>query len=148
MVGDLTPRPGLLDASRSACYSCAVNVDTPQGTVPDDEIARGRLLASVAYLPGLCFIGLLGAPDNRYVGFHARQGFLLLLVEVAVAIALAIYDGSIGMIPVVGFLVGALLKFILWMSILALTIYGVVKGASGEMARIPVLGEAVEKVPF
>ena len=92
MVGDLTPRPGLLDASRSACYSCAVNVDTPQGTVPDDEIARGRLLASVAYLPGLCFIGLLGAPDNRYVGFHARQGFLLLLVEVAVAIEISDRD--------------------------------------------------------
>lgn len=141
-------RAGLLDASGIACYSCAVNVDTPQGAVPDDEIARGRLLASVAYLPGLCFIGLLGAPENRYVGFHARQGFLLLLVEAVIAIALAIYDGSIGMIPVVGFLVGALLKFILWMSILALTVYGVVKGASGEMARIPVLGEAVEKVPF
>ncbi|HEX5030263.1 MAG TPA: hypothetical protein VFX78_02250 [Candidatus Eisenbacteria bacterium] len=125
-----------------------MNADAPQGAVPDDEIARGRILASVAYLPGLCFIGLLGAPDNRYVGFHARQGFLLLLVEVAIAIAIAIYDGSIGMIPVVGFLVGSLLKFILWMSILALTIYGVVKGASGEMARIPVLGEAVEKVPF
>jgi uncharacterized membrane protein len=141
-------RRGLLDASGIACYSCAVNVDAPQGAVPEDEIARGRLLASVAYLPGLCFIGLLGAPENRYVGFHARQGFLLLLVEVVIAIALAIYDGSIGMIPVVGFLVGALLKFILWMSILALTVYGVVKGASGEMARIPVLGEAIEKVPF
>lgn len=148
MVRDLTVRPGWLDDPESACYSCAVSLDAPQGAVPDDEIARGRLLASVAYLPGLCFIGLLGAPDNRYVGFHARQGFLLLLLEVVVAIALAIYDGSIGMIPVVGFLVGALLKFILWMSILALTVYGVVKGASGEMARIPVLGEAVEKVPF
>lgn len=125
-----------------------MNVDAPQGAVPDDEIARGRLLASVAYLPGLCFIGLLGAPENRYVGFHARQGFLLLMLEVVIAIALGIYDGSIGMIPVVGFLVGAILKFILWMSILALTVYGVVKGASGEMARIPVLGEAIEKVPF
>ena len=148
MVRDLSVRPGSLDDPESACYSCAVSLDAPQGAVPDDEIARGRLLASVAYLPGLCFIGLLGAPDNRYVGFHARQGFLLLLLEVVVAIALAIYDGSIGMIPVVGFLVGALLKFILWMSILALTVYGVVKGASGEMARIPVLGEAVEKVSF
>ena len=65
-----------------------------------------------------------------------------------IAIALVIYDGSVGMIPVVGFLVGALLKFILWMSVLALTVYGVVKGASGEMARIPILGDAVEKVPF
>lgn len=136
-----------LDASDAACYSCAVN-ETPQGAVPDDEITQGRLLASVAYLPGLCFIGLLGAPENRYVGFHARQGFLLLLVEVAISVALAIYDGSLGRIPVVGFLLGALLKFTLWMSVLAVTVYGVVKGASGEMARIPILGDAIEKVPF
>ena len=137
-----------MTAPRRACYSCAVNVDMPQGAVPDDEIARGRLLASIAYLPGLGFIGLLGVPENRYVGFHARQGFLLLLLEVLVGVALAIYDGSLGRIPVVGFLVGAVLKFTLWMSLLLLTAYGVVKGASGEMARIPFLGDAVEKVPF
>jgi uncharacterized membrane protein len=99
----------------------------------------------VAYLPGLCFIGLLGAPRTA-TSPSTRQGFLLLLVEIVIAIALVIYDGSVGMIPVVGFLVGALLKFILWMSVLALTVYGVVKGASGEMARIPILGDAVEKV--
>ncbi len=116
--------------------------------ISEREIASGRLLASVAYLPGLCFVGLLGAPENRYIGFHARQGFLLLMVEVVAWIAIAIYDASLGRIPVLGFLVGAVIKFVTGFSLLGVTVYGVIKGAGGEMARIPYLGDAVERVPF
>jgi len=106
------------------------------------------VLASVAYLPGLCFLGLLGAPENPFIGFHARQGFLLLLLEIVVALFLAIYDGSLGRIPILGLLVGYLLKFALWTSMLILTVYGVMKGANGEVARIPYLGDQVERIPF
>ena len=116
--------------------------------IPQEEIQSGRLLAAVAYLPGLCFVGLLGAPENRYVGFHARQGFLLFLLEVVAWVALAIYDASLGRIPLLGFLIGAAIRFILGFGFLGATIYGVVKGATGEMARIPYLGDAIRKVPF
>lgn len=137
-----------LDAPGAACYSCRVP-NAPEGSeVPAEEIEAGRVLSAVAYLPGLCFIGLFGAAHNRYVAFHARQGLLLFLVEIAVWVALAIYDASLGAIPVVGFLVGALARFVLGFLLLAATIYGVVKGASGEMARIPYLGDAITKVPI
>jgi uncharacterized membrane protein len=116
--------------------------------IPANEVASGRLLAAVAYLPGLFVIGLMTAPENRYVGFHSRQGFLLLTVEIAAWIAIAIYDASLGRIPLVGFLVGAVVKFAAGMTLLAATAYGVVKGAGGEIARIPYLGDAVPKVPF
>lgn len=122
--------------------------DPRQDAISEREIESGRLLAAVAYLPALCFVGLLSAPDNRFVGFHARQGFLLFLVEVVAWIAVAIYEGSIGRIPVLGFLVGAVIRFVLGLGFLVVTVYGVIKGASGEMARIPGLGDAVEKVPF
>ncbi len=139
---------GLLDDPEGACYSCAVSTDSPQGAISEKEIESGRLLAAVAYLPGLCFVGLLTAPDNRYVGFHARQGFLVLLLEITAWIAIAVYEGSIGRIPVLGFLVGAVVRFVLGIGFLAMTLYGVIKGAAGEMARIPLLGDAIEKIPF
>lgn len=141
-------RGASLDDPRAACYSCAVSSDPRQDAISEREIESGRLLAAVAYLPALCFVGLLSAPDNRFVGFHARQGFLLFLVEVVAWIAVAIYEGSIGRIPVLGFLVGAVIRFVLGLGFLVVTVYGVIKGASGEMARIPGLGDAVEKVPF
>jgi len=125
-----------------------VSTDPPSETIPREEIESGRVLAAVAYLPALCFIGLIGAPENRYVGFHARQGFLLFLLEVVACIALAIYDASLGRIPLLGFLVGAVVRFVLGFGFLAATIYGVMKGATGEMARIPYLGDAIRKVPF
>lgn len=122
--------------------------DTNDRTITPEEIANGRLLAAVAYLPGLCFIGLLGFPENRYVGLHARQGFVLLLLEILVAIAFGIYDASLGRIPWVGLVLGAILKFAVWMALLVVTAYGVAKGASGEPARLPFLAEAADKVPF
>jgi len=87
-------------------------------------------------------------PENPFVGFHARQGFLLFMVEIVIWIFLAIFDASIGRIPFLGPLVGYVLKFGLWCGLLAATIFGVVKAASGEVARMPYLGESVERVPF
>jgi len=127
--------------------SGAVN-DTNDRAITPEEIANGRLLAAVAYLPGLCFIGLLGFPENRYVGLHARQGFVLLMIEILVAIGFGIYDASLGQIPWVGLILGAILKFLVWMALLLVTAYGVAKGASGEPARIVFLAEAADKVPF
>ncbi|MGH7681336.1 MAG: hypothetical protein ACRENN_05045 [Candidatus Eiseniibacteriota bacterium] len=138
----------MLDDPGAACYSCAVLSDSSKDPVSAREIESGKLLAAVAYLPALCFVGLLAAPENRYVGFHARQGFLLFLVEVAAWIFVSVFEGSIGRIPVLGFLVGAIIRFTFGISFLGLTVYGVVKGATGEMARIPLLGDAIEKVPF
>lgn len=121
---------------------------SPYDSIPPEDVERGRILAAVAYLPGLCLLGLLGAPDNAFVGFHSRQGLLLLLVEIAIWIFLGIYDASIGRIPFLGPLVGYLVKFLLWTGILLATIFGVAKASKGELARIPYLGEQVERIPF
>lgn len=121
---------------------------SPYDSIPPEDVERGRILAAVAYLPGLCLLGLLGAPDNAFVGFHSRQGLLLLLVEIAIWIFLGIYDATIGRIPFLGPLVGYLVKFLLWTGILLATIFGVAKASKGELARIPYLGEQVERIPF
>lgn len=117
-------------------------------SISPEDVERGRLLAAVAYLPGLCFIGLLGAPENAFIGFHARQGFLLLLLEILLTLFFWIYDGTLGRIPYLGPLVGYIVKFVAWTAVLLLTAFGVAKAANGEVARIPYLGDQVERVPF
>jgi len=113
-----------------------------------EEIEDGRILAAVAYLPALCFVGFAAAPANRYVQFHARQGLILFGAEVASWIALWILDASIGRIPFLGLLVTAVAQLAVGLLFLAVTVYGVAKGASGTFARIPFLGDGIEKVPF
>jgi uncharacterized membrane protein len=113
-----------------------------------EEIDDGRILAAVAYLPGLCFVGFAAAPTNRYVQFHARQGVILFGVEIASWIALAILGASIGRIPFLGLFITAVAELAVGLLLLAVTVYGVAKGASGSFARIPFLGDGIEKVPF
>ena len=116
--------------------------------IQTEDVERGRLLAAVAYLPGLCFLGLLGAPDNHYIGFHARQGFLLFAVEVMLVIFFTIYDGTLGRIPYVGPFVGYVVKFLVWTGVLFVTAFAVAKAANGERTRLPYLGDQIERVPF
>jgi len=125
-----------------------VPVASRYDSISPEDVERGRLLAAVAYLPGLCFIGLLGAPENAFIGFHARQGFLLLLLEVLLTLFFWIYDGTLGRVPYLGPLVGYIVKFVAWTAMLLVTAFGVAKAANGEVARIPYLGDQVERVPF
>lgn len=113
-----------------------------------EEIEEGRILAAVAYLPALCFVGFAAAPANRYVQFHARQGLILFGVELAAWIALALVAGTVGRIPFLGIVVSAITQLAVGLVLLAVTVYGVAKGASGTFARIPFLGDGIEKVPF
>ncbi len=139
---------GDLDALHAACYSCLVATASPYDSIAPEDVERGRLLAAVAYLPGLCFLGLLGAPENAFIGFHSRQGFLLFMVEVALAIFFAIYDGTLGLIPYVGPFIGYVAKFLVWTSVLLVTAFAAAKAASGSTTRLPYLGDHVERVPF
>lgn len=121
---------------------------SPYESISPEDVERGRLLSAVAYLPGLCFLGLLGAPENAFIGFHARQGFLLFALEGLLAVFFLIYDWTLGRIPYVGPFVGYLVKFIVWTSILLVTAFAAAKAASGEVTRLPYLGEQIERVPF
>jgi uncharacterized membrane protein len=120
----------------------------PYESIRPEDVERGRLLACIAYLPALCFVGLAGMPENRFVAFHARQGFLLLCLEAVVLAAMWIFDASLGRIPILGLLLGAVLRFVLGMGLLAATVYGIIKASGGEMTRIPALGDFIERVPF
>lgn len=136
----------MLDASLGACYPSHVATRAPYEPISEREIVTGRALAAVAYLPGLFLIGLLDAPQNRFVRFHARQGLVLFLAEAAAWVAVAIVDGSIGRIPVLGLVVGAILRLVLGFVFLAAALYGIAKSLSGETVRIPFLGDVAERM--
>ena len=103
LVRDLTPAPGGCDHSQVPTDSDAPRLED----ATREEIEDGRILAAVAYLPALCFVGFAAAPTNRYVQFHARQGLLLFALEMAAWVGLWIVDVSIGTIPFLGLLVTA-----------------------------------------
>ncbi len=85
-------------------------------------IAEGKIFAVIAYLSVLCLVPIvyfstlrmiptLSKRVNKFAVFHARQGFVIFLLEVALM--------AVNIIPVVGQLIFAggsliLFSFLLW----------------------------------
>jgi len=89
-------------------------------------------MAIVAYI--LFFVPLLTESKNDpFVMFHVKQGLVLLIAWVAVAI--------LGMIPVLNLLALPLnlVLFVLW-------IMGILNAVNGEKKELPVIGQYASKI--
>jgi len=124
-----------------------------------EEIKEGRLLAWLSY-PGIIF-GLLGLlflvpmlahKDNPFSRYHARQGMLLFLASVLVAVLFWVVGVILGSIidlsPVAG-LVTAITGLVVitgtGITIFVFAIIGTVKAASGKFYRMPLIGTMAER---
>ena len=101
---------------------------------PTDELAsdESRLAALISYIPFLCFIPLLNMRDNKVALFHARQGTILFLIELAAAVLLI--DGISDFI----------FKAVLVASV-CLAASGIYFALQGKSVRLPVIGDLADK---
>ena len=100
-----------------------------EGSIADES----RAAMIMAYLPFLCFVPLLSMKDNREVLFHARQGVMLFLIELAAALFLV---DAISDIIFKGVLFSALI----------LSVAGIYFASKGQRYRLPVVGDWAEKL--
>lgn len=110
--------------------------------------ARDRWLAAVCYLSFLVFVPIFSRHKSPFLTRHCRQGFALFFVEIAAFIFLKIIEGTIGMIPWLGFLIVMILNLAFFLVFLGLTIMGFVKAMFGEDWKIPYLDELADRVPI
>jgi len=102
----------------------------------DKEVLEGKVYAVLAYLWILCLLPLILKKDNRFALFHAKQGLVLFLGEIAI--------GFIGIIPILGwmiFFLGTLLFGIL-------SFIGIVQVLMGNYWKMPVVSDIAEKINF
>lgn len=86
-------------------------------------------MAVISYLGPLVIVSYLIAKNDPFVKFHAKQGFVLLVIEVALWI--------VGMVLWI-------LWPILWLVnifILVLVIVGIVRAVNGEEKELPLVGK-------
>ena len=112
------------------------------------ELKEARLLGAASYILFLCFLPPLLLKENKFAMHHARQGLLLFFLEIVLAILVYIVEHSIGLIPILGFLIVVLLKFVAGVAVLLTAVIGIVKAVSGQYWTIPVVGEHSSRVPF
>jgi len=104
------------------------------------EMEDGKVFAFLGvFLTVIGFlIVLLAKKENKYAMYYAKQGLVLFIAYVAVAIGSMI----LGFVPFFGWLISV----ILWVALLILWIIGLVYSLSGEYKDIPVIGEFAKKI--
>lgn len=98
------------------------------------SISGDNAYAILSYLWVLCLIPFLMKKENSFVKFHARQGLMLFIVEVAL--------GIIGIIPFIG-------SFISMIGIVicgVLSIIAIVQVLMGKEWKMPVIADLAENI--
>lgn len=121
---------------------------SPELEEPDTSpTERSRWIAAASYLTFLCFFSLWRSKDDPFIKYHAKQGFLLLLGECVILVAILILEVTIGKLRLVGMLVIGLFRLAAGLGALTLSVVGFVKALFGEYWHLPLLGDYREKVP-
>ena len=93
-------------------------------------------------------IPIFTSNKSAFLARHCRQGFALFFAEVVMLILLAVIDGTVARIPVLGLLISILVHLVFFLVFLSLSVLGFVKALSGEEWQIPVIDDFAHKVPI
>ena len=108
---------------------------------------RERWLSAICYVPLLVFVAMMAGGRTPFIARHCRQGFALLLAEFVGLVFVMIIEGTLGLVPVLGFILVILLNLVFWLAVLVLSVLGFTKAMFGEDWRIPYLDELADRVP-
>ena len=100
----------------------------------EQEIRDGKFFAIISYVSFLCIITLVLKKNNKFALYHAKQGLVLFVMEVAAFI--------ISIIPLLGWLIGVF-GYALF---LLVSLWAIMQAALGIYCRIPVVTKISEKV--
>lgn len=105
---------------------------TPQGGVKKEKNVGMAILAYILFFVPL----LTDAKNDPFVKFHVKQGLVLFIGWVAVAI--------ISALPVFGWFAARLLNLVLFV----LMIIGIINAANGKQVFLPLIGKFSEQFKF
>jgi uncharacterized membrane protein len=108
---------------------------------------RSRWTAALSYLAFLCFFSLWKSKHDDYIRYHARQGFLLLLVECVAIVTIIVLELTVGRVRFIGFVIVLILRLVTGLGALTMSVLGFVKALFGEYWHMPFIGEYAERVP-
>lgn len=140
----LSPTPGAVAPAKTG-------VNNPESTTPvtvaslvgpgealevdPEDAENNKIFGIIAYLGILCLVPLFAAKNSPFAKYHANQGLVLFLVEVALEIVLQIFE----YIPGLGFV--SVILGIAWLGVIALLIIGIINAAAGKCVPLPVIGK-------
>jgi len=110
----------------------------PTSTGLDQNIA-GLLSYVLGPLTGLVFFLL--EKENRFVRFHAMQSIVVGVASFAFWIVFSILSTILAFVPVLGWILSAIVGMVAWLGFFVLWIVLMVKAFQGEEWEVPMLGK-------
>ncbi|MDR2470296.1 MAG: hypothetical protein LBD27_07455 [Tannerella sp.] len=96
------------------------------------DVADNKVFAILAYFGILFLVPLLAAKESPFARFHANQGLILFIAEIALWIVSII----LLFVPYIG----GIITLLLYLGIAVLAIVGIINAAKGEMKQLPLIG--------
>lgn len=121
-----------------------VTANTTATAGPLEENVAG-LLAYITFIPAIVFLVIEPYNRNRFVRFHSFQSLFFHVAVVVLEIALGILSGILHFIPVVGWMVAALLWPLLGLAIFAVWILLLIKAYQHQIYKLPFIGDMAER---
>lgn len=104
------------------------------------DINSNKVMAILAYLGILVLVPIFAAKDSKFARFHANQGLVLFLAEIAFYIVLTIVSAIILAISWKLYFIITILSLV-WIVFLVLAIIGIINAANGKAKELPVIGK-------
>jgi len=98
--------------------------------------SQKNILAIISYVGVFCLVPILMKEKDVFVKFHAKQGLVLFIAEIATIL--------IAWIPILGWFIG----FILWIVWVVLSLVGIMNAVGGKQVPLPVIGKFAKKFKF
>ena len=115
-----------------------MNGQPPQAPIQKQEGQKQQedknLIAILSYLGILFLIPLLAAKESSFAQFHARQGLVLFIAQMATLL--------IAWIPILGWIAG----FVLWIIWFVFAIIGIINVLGGKQKPLPWIGKFAGKI--
>lgn len=121
------------------------NTEDSTAEFDPNDIKNNTVMGVLSYLGFLVLIPMLAAKESKFARFHANQGLVLLIVEIAYGVLRSIVNGLLKLI--FGAWAGwicSLVAFVLsviCVVFLVLALVGIINVANGKAKELPVIGK-------
>jgi uncharacterized membrane protein len=132
--------PGANNPESTTPFSFASLMSGGEALEVDAEDAENnKIFGILAYLSILWIVPLVVAKDSPFAKYHANQGLVLFIVEIALYIVLQIITTLLLMIPGLG--IFAMFLSLVWLGVIILLIIGIINAAAGKCVPLPIIGK-------
>jgi uncharacterized membrane protein len=114
-------------------------LNTPQIEVDSEDVSKNRVFGILSYIGILWLVGLIAASDSKYAKFHANQGLVLFLGEIALNVVMTILTVIFSKLHL-GFLFAGLQSLVNLVPV-AYMVFGIVFAAKGQARELPFIGK-------